>query len=112
MEFTLPLAFDLSGVFLFALTGAMVAIRKGFDVVGVFAIAGATGLGGGVLRDVLLGATPPAALREPRFLIAAGAAAAVGWTFGARIDRFRPAFTLLDALGLGAYAVVGAQKAL
>ena len=112
MVFTLPLAFDLAGVFLFALTGAMVAIRKGFDIVGVFAIAGATGLGGGVLRDVLLGATPPAALREPRFLIAAGAAALVGRLFGARIDRFRPAFTLLDALGLGAYAVVGAQKAL
>ena len=112
MGFSLPLAFDLAGVFLFALTGAMAAIRRGFDVVGVFTIAGATGLGGGVLRDLLLGAAPPAALREPRFLIAAAAAALVGWVFGARIDRFGPAFTLLDALGLGAYAAVGAQKAL
>jgi uncharacterized membrane protein YeiH len=112
MGFTLPLALDLAGVFLFALTGAMVAIRKGFDVVGVFAIALATGLGGGVLRDVLLGAAPPAALREPRFLIAVLAAALVGRIFGARIDRMRTAFVILDALGLGAYAVVGAQKAL
>jgi uncharacterized membrane protein YeiH len=112
MGFTLPLAFDLAGVFLFALTGAMTAIRRGFDVVGVFTVAGATGLGGGVLRDVLLGTVPPASLREPRFLVAAGSAALVGWVFGARIDRFRPAFTLLDALGLGAYAAVGAQKAL
>lgn len=112
MAFTLPLALDLAGVFLFALTGAMVAIRKGFDVVGLFAIALATGLGGGVLRDLLLGAAPPAALREPRFLISALAAAAVGRVFGARIDRLRSAFLILDALGLGAYAVVGAQKAL
>lgn len=112
MGFELPLAFDLAGVFLFALTGAMAAIRKGFDVVGLLTIAGATGLGGGVLRDLLLGIAPPAALREPRFLIAAVAAGLVGLLFGARIDRFRPAFTALDALGLGAYAAVGAQKAL
>lgn len=112
MGFQLPLALDLAGVFLFALTGALAAIRKGFDVVGLFTIALATGLGGGVLRDLLLGAAPPGALREPRFLISAGSAALLGWIFGARIDRFRPAFTLLDALGLGAYAAVGAQKAL
>lgn len=112
MGFELPLIFDLAGVFLFALTGAMAAVRKGYDVVGLFMLALATGLGGGVLRDLLLAAGPPAAIVEPRYLGAALAAGALGYVLGARIDRLRAGFVLLDALGLGTYAVVGAQTAL
>lgn len=113
MGFELPLAFDLGAVFVFALTGALAAIRKGYDVVGLFTLALATGLGGGLLRDaVCLDAGPPAALREPRYLGAAAAAGVVGALLGARIDRLRAAFELLDAVGLGAYAVVGAQAGL
>ncbi len=113
MGFELPLIFDLAGVFLFALTGALAALRKGYDVVGLFTLALVTGLGGGILRDAaFLASGPPAAVREPRYLIAAGAAGLVGLLLGARIDRFRPAFELFDAVGLGVYAVVGAEKAL
>jgi uncharacterized membrane protein YeiH len=113
MQFELPLAFDLAAVFVFALTGALAAIRKGYDIVGLFTLGLATGLGGGILRDAMfLAAGPPAAIREPRYLGAALAAGLVGAAFGARIDRFRAAFEILDAVGLGAYAVVGAQAGL
>ena len=113
MGFELPLAFDLAAVFVFALTGALAAIRKGYDIVGLFTLGLVTGLGGGILRDALfLASGPPAAIREPLYLGAALAAGLVGAVVGARIDRFRAAFEMLDAVGLGAYAVVGAQAGL
>ena len=58
------------GIFVFAITGGLVAVRKQFDVFGVLVLAGVTGLGGGFLRDVLIDATPPAALADWRYLIA------------------------------------------
>jgi pimeloyl-ACP methyl ester carboxylesterase len=61
---TLLLVLDLSGIFVFAISGALVAVRKELDVFGVLVLAGTTGLGGGFLRDVLINATPPAALAE------------------------------------------------
>ena len=54
---------DLVGIFVFAISGALVAVRRGFDLFGVLVLAGTTGLGGGFLRDVLIGATPPASRR-------------------------------------------------
>ena len=61
-------AFDLVGIFVFALTGGLVGVRKGLDIFGVLVLAGTTGLGGGFLRDVLIGAVPPAALADWRWL--------------------------------------------
>ena len=61
--------FDLAGIFVFAISGGLVAVRKELDVFGVLVLAGATGLGGGLLRDVLIGATPPAALADWRYLM-------------------------------------------
>ena len=57
---------DLVGIFVFAISGALVAVRKELDVFGVLVLSGTTGLGGGFLRDVLIGATPPAALADWR----------------------------------------------
>ena len=54
---------------MFAISGALVAVRKELDVFGVLVLAGTTGLGGGFLRDVLIGATPPAALADWRYLL-------------------------------------------
>ena len=68
---------DLVGIFVFAISGALVAVRKELDVFGVLVLAGTTGLGGGFLRDVLIDATPPAALEDWRYLmvpVAAGPA--------------------------------------
>src|SRR3546814_11655095 len=65
---TLALVLDLAGVLVFALSGASLAVRKGFDLVGILVLATATGLGGGILRDPLLGDVPPVALDDQRYL--------------------------------------------
>ena len=61
---TLLVVLDLVGIFVFAISGALVAVRKELDLFAVLVLAGTTGLGGGFLRDVLIGATPPAALAD------------------------------------------------
>lgn len=110
-QFVLPIAFDLAATFLFAVTGALVAMRKGYDFIGVFVLALVTGVGGGLLRDGLFLQQVPAML-DSRYLLAVTVAAAIGLLFGELLNRFSVFFMLVDALGLGIYAVVGAQKTL
>lgn len=112
-QFVLSIWFDLAATFLFAMTGALSARRKGYDVVGILALAFATGAGGGLLRDsIFLRNAPPAVVTDSRYLLAITIAAAIGFVYGERLNRFRVVFMMFDALGLGAYAVVGAQKSL
>lgn len=111
--FVLPIAFDLGATFVFALTGALAAIRRGYDWVGLFALALATGVGGGLMRDGLfLQAGPPAMVSDGRYLIAVAAASLTGAILASYIERLYRAIELLDAVGLGAYGAVGVQKAL
>jgi len=112
-DFALPLAFDLTATFVFGLTGAVAAMRRGFDVVGLFALTFVTAAGGGLIRDGLfLNTGSPAVLLRSEFLLAVALAGFVGWLVGSRIDRVASLFEVLDAVGLGVYAIVGAQKAL
>jgi uncharacterized membrane protein YeiH len=107
--FRLPFWLDAAALFLFALSGALRARERGYDVMGVLSMALVTGGGGGILRDVLLGRRP-LLLGEPRFLVVACAAALMGALLGRRFGG-RPTRALLelsDALGLALYAVVGA----
>ena len=69
---TLLVVLDLVGIFVFAVTGALVAVRKNLDLFAALVLAGVTGLGGGFIRDVLIGATPPAALADWRYLLVPG----------------------------------------
>lgn len=111
-RFHLPLALDLAATLVFAATGALVARKKGFDVVGVAVLALTAGLGGALLRDGLfLQAGPPAVIRDGRYLVAVLAGAAAGAWFATHLHRLALLFQLADALGLGLYAAVGAQKA-
>ena len=80
-------AFDLLGIFVFAITGALVAVRKNLDVFGVLVLAGTTGLGGGFLRDVLIDATPPAALQDWRYLVVPVAAGLLAFFFHPAVGR-------------------------
>jgi len=110
--FQLPVFFDLGAVFCLALTGAWAATHRRFDLVGVFVLAFVTGLGGGLLRDSLLLGVEPAVLRDEHYLLAVLAAtlvAGVTVRLERRLDRL---VAVVDALGLGAYAVVGLQKSL
>ena len=65
---TLLIAFDLVGTLVFALEGAMAAIQNGLDLLGVLVLAFVTAVGGGITRDVLIGAVPPAAIRDWRYI--------------------------------------------
>jgi uncharacterized membrane protein YeiH len=104
------MALDWLGVVVFAITGSLVASRKQMDIVGFILLGVATGIGGGTLRDVLLGA-PVFWVREPAYLIACVLVSAVVF-FTAHIPQSRYRFLLwLDAVGLALFAVTGAEKA-
>jgi uncharacterized membrane protein YeiH len=104
--------FDLVGIFVFAISGALVAVRKGLDVFGVLVLAGTTGLGGGFLRDVLIDATPPAALQDWRYLVVPLVAGLLAFWFHPALGRMERSVTMLDAFGLGLFCVTGSLKAL
>lgn len=108
----LPAAIDLGATFLFSITGAMVAIRRHYDPIGLFVLALACGLGGGLLRDGLfIQAGPPAAMREGSYMIAVIAGCVIAGLFFKHVERLSKPFLIFDALGTGAYGVVGASKA-
>jgi uncharacterized membrane protein YeiH len=109
---TLLLVLDLAGIFVFAVTGGLVAVRKQFDIFGVLVLAGTTGLGGGFLRDVLIDATPPAALADWRYLLVPVAAGLVTFVFHPAFGRLERLINVLDGAGLGLFCVTGALKAL
>ncbi len=107
------LAADLGGTFLFALEGALIAIQAGLDLLGIAVIGFVAALGGGIIRDVLLGAVPPAAIRDQRYPLVAIAGAATAILAGSLLRQV-PGLPLiaLDAAGLALFAVAGTQKAL
>lgn len=103
---------DWCGVIVFAISGALVASRKQMDIVGFVLLGTATGIGGGTLRDVLLGASPVFWINAPIYLVACVTVSSIVF-FTAHIPQSRYQFLLwFDALGLGIFAVVGAEKAL
>jgi len=109
---TVTYILELLGILAFATSGALLAIRCGFDVVGIVVLAETTALGGGVLRDVIIGATPPAAFREVLYLVIPVAAAVATFFFHPQITRLGTAVLVFDAGGLGLYTVTGTLKAL
>ena len=106
-----PLWLDLLTVALAGVTGALVGVSLAFDIVGVTALALLTGLGGGIIRDVLLGQVPVAVSRNA-YIVTAVAAAGVGFFFGRWVRRFGWVLTWFDAASLGLFGVIGASKAL
>ena len=103
---------DLAGTFAFAISGAVAAKQRGLDLFGICAIAFTVACGGGIIRDVCIGAIPPAGLANWHYLAAAILAA--GMTIGLYpfVQRLNQPVLLFDALGLSLFAVTGAQKAL
>ncbi len=102
---------DLVGIFVFAISGGLVAVRKDLDLFGVLVLAGTTGLGGGFLRDLLIGATPPAALADWRYLLVPAAAGLVTFRFHRFVGRLERGVNVFDAFGLALFCVTGALKA-
>lgn len=111
--FFLPVWFDLAATFCFALTGGIAGVRRGYDVVGVLGLALVTAVGGGLIRDgIFIQQGPPAVATDPRYIQIVVIGAGVGALLGERVHYFRRVIATFDALGLGAYAVFGTQKAL
>lgn len=105
-------ALDLGGTFVFALSGGVKAVQRRLDVFGVLVLAFAVGNVGGITRDVLIGAIPPAALREWRYLAVSVLAGLVTFFWTPLLDRLWSSVLVFDAAGLALFAVVGTQKAL
>jgi uncharacterized membrane protein YeiH len=111
--YQLPIGIDLSAVFLAAATGAFAAIRKRYDLVGIVVLAFVTGLGGALLRDGLfLHQGPSPVVRDGRYLAAVLAGSAAAAFFARHLHRLGLVFMLTDALALGLYGMVGAQKSI
>lgn len=113
-SFHLPVWFDLGATFAFALTGALAGIKRRYDIVGVFFLALSCGLGGALIRDSVFirSATPTPLLVDPRYIELVAAATILGAIFGRHVVRFHRVVAVIDAIGLGAYAVFGVQKSL
>lgn len=104
-------ALDLVGTFVFAVSGAFKAVRHRLDWLGVAVLAVLTGVGGGLLRDALLGATPAAAFADERYLAACLLGAAAVIAAARPISKRWNRVMIADALGLGLFAALGAVKA-
>ncbi len=103
---------DLLGVFVFALSGALLGVRIQFDLVGVLVLGVVTGLGGGIMRDVLIGSIPPASFTDWRYVVVPLVAGLMAFRFHPDLGRIERTITWFDALGLGLFCVLGTQKAL
>ena len=106
-----PAAVDLAAVVIGALTGGLLAAREGFAVSGVLLLAVSGGLGGGLIRDILLAGGPPVALTNQAYLPTVAITAAATFYFSGWLSRLTGLLVVLDAVTLGFFTVIGAQKA-
>lgn len=106
-------ALDLAGTFMFALNGAMTGLKAAkLDIVGVLALGMITAVGGGILRDILIGALPPATFRSWPYLAVAAGGALIAFFLSRQLGRYALPIDLLDAAGLSLFCVTGATKPL
>ncbi|TAM99209.1 MAG: trimeric intracellular cation channel family protein [Chitinophagaceae bacterium] len=103
---------DLAGTFAFAISGAVAARDKGLDVFGVLVVSFTVACGGGIIRDVCIGAIPPAGLSDWRYLLVSVIAAIIAMGLSPLMKLLDRPVILFDALGLSLFAVSGAEKAL
>jgi uncharacterized membrane protein YeiH len=108
----LSLVLDLTGTFVFALSGALAGVKRRLDIFGVLVLSFAAANSGGITRDILIGAVPPAALVDLRYLGVSLFAGLVTFFLSSLIVRLSTAILVFDAAGLAFFAVAGSSKAL
>lgn len=104
--------FDLTGTFVFAISGVLTALSKKFDLVGSIIIGIVTAVGGGTLRDLLIGETPVGWLLDLNYLIVILAAVVTSYLFRKQISSLRKSMFLFDTMGIGLFTILGLQKTL
>ncbi|MEU5401852.1 trimeric intracellular cation channel family protein [Streptomyces sp. NPDC005963] len=104
-------ALDLAGIFVFAISGALLAVRKNFDVFGIAVLAEVTALGGGLFRDLMIGAVPPAAFTDLGYFLMPLVATALVFFLHPEVERIQLGVNVFDAAGLGLFCVTGTIKA-
>ncbi|MCX4819530.1 trimeric intracellular cation channel family protein [Streptomyces sp. NBC_01142] len=104
-------ALELVGIFVFAISGALLAVRKNFDVFGIAVLAEVTALGGGMLRDLIIGAVPPAAFTDLGYFVTPLVAAVLVFFLHPHVERIQVGVNVFDAAGLGLFCVTGTTKA-
>ncbi|MFJ4685609.1 trimeric intracellular cation channel family protein [Streptomyces sp. NPDC091377] len=102
---------DLIGIFVFAISGALLAVRKNFDVFGIAVLAEVTALGGGLFRDLVIGAVPPAAFTDLGYFLTPLVAALLVIFLHPQVERIQTGVNVFDAAGLGLFCVTGTTKA-
>jgi uncharacterized membrane protein YeiH len=110
-EIDVILILDLLGVFFFAMSGCLLAARKGFDIVGSLLLGSLVGLGGGVVRDLIIGIVP-AAFSNPLYLVPPVLATLLVYFLFSHVERFGGLLVVFDAGGLAVFCAIGTQKAL
>ncbi len=108
----LLLVLDLCGTFVFALSGATAAVRRRLDLFGVLVLSFAAANSGGIVRDLLIGATPPAAISDWRYLAVSLVAGILTFWWAPIIEKLQNPVRMFDAAGLALFAVAGTEKAL
>lgn len=105
-------AISWAGTIAFALSGALLGVQKRFDLVGVLVLAGVTAVGGGAIRDIVVGILPPASLRNEAVLWVVFAVALLVWRFSSRMSRLERPIYYVDTVALGLFAALGAERGL
>lgn len=105
------LLLDLAGTLVFAATGAIRGIKKHLDIFGVTVLACCVGVGGGIVRDLIIGAVPVAAMKDQNYILLCFAAAVTAFCLPKRYLAHPGLIKILDAFGLGIFTALGAAKA-
>jgi len=105
-------AIDIIGTFVFAISGVLTATKQKFDIFGAAVIAFVTAVGGGTLRDMLIGAQPVGWMQDENYLIVIGVAVPLTFFFRKYIQKLRRTMFLFDAVGIGLFTVLGLEKTL
>lgn len=108
----LEVALNLIGTFVFAVSGALLAVRKNYDIVGMVVLAEITAIGGGVIRDLVIGAVPPVAFTDASYFWIPLVATALTFFAHVQINRLNAAILVFDAAGLAVFCISGTAKAL
>lgn len=104
--------FDLFGTLVFAISGVLAAVERKFDLVGAFILGLVTAVGGGTLRDVLIGETPVGWMKDSNYLFIIFAALPICYYFQKNIRKLRKSTFVFDTIGIGLFTILGLQKTL